>query len=1261
MTVDRFITRSGNTLFYKGAPWHFAGCNMSWLGLSEYVGINYPSRAWIDGAMDNAVAMGANVVRTFGVLSVGDAKAIQPSLGVFNAAAFDSIDYAVAAAKQRGIRVILTLVDNYNFYLGGKFTYINWRGITPDAVGSQFFTNATIRNDFKLHISTVLNHHNPYTGYQYKHDTAILAWETGNELTVFPNTWTYSGWTDDIATFIRRSGARQLIIDGKYGIYTTGSTIDTASLDLASVDMYSNHAYDNFRDPGEIAFNASAVAAHNKTFILGEYSWTDKDQGGSTLSWTLSGMLSTVETNGINGDTFWNLVPNGITGSDNYTLHYPGDNAGMISRIASLTTHASVMTASNVTETIISFPRVPRDTTVDMWLNGTWTNIMGDVRASDGITITCGRRNETGRPEPTTCSLTLDNRSGDYSPRNPIGQYYGQIGRNTPIRVGIGLITDTFARTIVNGWGTADAGQVWNTTIGSGGTVQSSDWQVNSAVGKHSLPAADSYRMSYVASTIYRNVDVEITFSLPFAHVTGADVQPSGIVLRGQDPSDSYIVLVNIAAGDAMTIEIQRWDGMSVAAPTSVDGLSYGGQAIRVKARIEGYVIMAKMWGLPGNEPYGWDVRGYDETFTSAGFIGIVSGVVTGNTNTYPMVFQYTDFKISSPRFFGEVSSLPPKWDPSENNVTASIEAAGLLRRLGQGTAPLQSTLLRGILGLSPAPVAYWPGEDGTSATSLASALGGPAMVVSGPTKFASYSGFASSLPIPVVGAAAWVGAVPAYTATTAIQLRFIMHMPAAGIIDIGVIASINVGGTADKWELKYRAGGGLSLEVWTFSGQIMDTGAIAFDVDDINVMVSLELVKSGSNINWTIRTLEAGANTQFFFTGTLSGRSFSKAVRVVVSPLSEDIDVAIGHISVHKNVTSVFALAPQLSAYVGETAAERIERLCADNSITVSRVGAQSPSTQAMGPQHVSTLIDLLDEAIDATLGTLYEPRSELGLAYRTVASVYNQDPVELNYTAKQITPPFDPIDDDQNTRNDVIVSRTDGGSARDQLITGRMSTLEPALGGVGRYDTSATLNVRSDDQLPNLAGWLLHLGTVDETRYPVVTVSLHAPGVSSDPALCAALLDLNINDRFTIINPKRDQTPNTISQIALGYTEAISVFEHTIRINAAPESPYQTLVFDDGVSKFGTDGSTLNTGISSTTTTMLVDVDTSAGPLWTTDLLDMPIAVTMDGEDLHVIAVSGTSSPQTFTVARSVNGVVKAHSAGVKLGLTRSATLSL
>jgi len=89
-------------------------------------------------------------------------------------------------------------------------------------------------------------------------------------------------------------------------------------------------------------------------------------------------------------------------------------------------------------------------------------------------------------------------------------------------------------------------------------------------------------------------------------------------------------------------------------------------------------------------------------------------------------------------------------------------------------------------------------------------------------------------------------------------------------------------------------------------------------------------------------------------------------------------------------------------------------------------------------------------------------------------------------------------------------------------------------------------------------------------------------------------------------------------------------------------------------------TDGSQLAAGIDADDLTLSVAV--TAGPLWTTDTNEMPIVIDVGGEHMTVTAISGASSPQTFTIsARSVNGVTKAHASGTPVTIARRPPASL
>ncbi len=47
----------------------------------------------------------------------------EPALGVFNAAALDAADYAIATAEKLGLRLVVPLTDNYAYYHGGYHNF----------------------------------------------------------------------------------------------------------------------------------------------------------------------------------------------------------------------------------------------------------------------------------------------------------------------------------------------------------------------------------------------------------------------------------------------------------------------------------------------------------------------------------------------------------------------------------------------------------------------------------------------------------------------------------------------------------------------------------------------------------------------------------------------------------------------------------------------------------------------------------------------------------------------------------------------------------------------------------------------------------------------------------------------------------------------------------------------------------------------------------------------------------------------------------
>lgn len=346
-SLSGFVTRSGTQLLLNGHPFRFAGANMHWLGLDDSA--NYPSPFRVNDGLDAAKEMGATVVRshTLGI-SVGCSNCIEPSLGVFNAMAFAHVDYAIKAARDRGIRLIIPLTDNWHFAEGGKHTFTDWRGISDE---NQFYVNAQVIGDFETYLRTLLTHVNIYTGVAYKDDPTILAWETGNELD--PPT----SWTQTISTYLKSIDSNHLVLDGRSGI-------DPDAASLTNVDIVSDHYYP--KSISELNNDASAAQKAGKAFVVGEFDWNDANGGDS-----LREFLSTIESNpAVAGDLFWELWPHDdqygyVSNGNQYTLHYPGDSPAMRTSVQLLRIHAY-----NMSSTVVPADSIPGVPLIDVVIRG---------------------------------------------------------------------------------------------------------------------------------------------------------------------------------------------------------------------------------------------------------------------------------------------------------------------------------------------------------------------------------------------------------------------------------------------------------------------------------------------------------------------------------------------------------------------------------------------------------------------------------------------------------------------------------------------------------------------------------------------------------------------------------------------------------------------------------------------------------------------------------------------------------------------------
>jgi len=321
--ITTFIKRSGDILYEdldgdgtKGAnepQFRFISFNASSLIANEVAGWRAPD-PWEQEMLFKRISeLGGQVVRTY-VISVGNSvtsfNRCVTAPNTFDETCFRAIDKAIQLANQYGIRLIIPLVDRYQYW-GGITEYAAFRNKGTE----DFWTDTTIRNDFKNTINYILNRTNFYTGVQYKNDKAILAWETGNELTAATFSQLYP-WTSDIASYIKSIDSNHLVVDGQYGI-------NSSSLTDPNIDIVSNHYYPD-RGTNFVARAAADRAASigRKPFIVGEFGTLDLSGTSNTALYT--NLINEVISNGTTGAMIWELMMHNVDGG---VFHHRGTNS----------------------------------------------------------------------------------------------------------------------------------------------------------------------------------------------------------------------------------------------------------------------------------------------------------------------------------------------------------------------------------------------------------------------------------------------------------------------------------------------------------------------------------------------------------------------------------------------------------------------------------------------------------------------------------------------------------------------------------------------------------------------------------------------------------------------------------------------------------------------------------------------------------------------------------------------------------------------
>ncbi|CAN0875001.1 Mannan endo-1,4-beta-mannosidase 7 [Linum grandiflorum] len=215
-----FVKTKGAQFTLNGSPFYANGFNSYWL--MYFAADPSPSqRQKVSTLFQEARSHGLSIARTWAFNDAQD-RALQISPGVYSEPTFQGLDLVVSEAKKNGIKLVLSLVNNYDHF-GGKKQYVNWARSQGQPISSDddFFSNSVIKGFYKNHIKTVLTRRNTITGIDYKDEPTIMAWELMNEprCTSDPSGTTIQQWIAEMASYAKSVDGNHLLEAGLEGFY----------------------------------------------------------------------------------------------------------------------------------------------------------------------------------------------------------------------------------------------------------------------------------------------------------------------------------------------------------------------------------------------------------------------------------------------------------------------------------------------------------------------------------------------------------------------------------------------------------------------------------------------------------------------------------------------------------------------------------------------------------------------------------------------------------------------------------------------------------------------------------------------------------------------------------------------------------------------------------------------------------------------------------------------------------------------------------
>lgn len=346
---EGFVSVEGTAFTLNGEPFHYVGTNNYYLMTHA---ADRGLRWQVDEVLEKAAAMGLKVVRTWAFNDgEGEWNALQTRPGVYQESVFRGLDYVLYKADRVDVRLLLTLVNNWDDY-GGMNQYVAWDATYGDGTAEshdEFYTDENTKGWYKDHVAAVLDRVNSYNGRRYRDDPTVFAWELANEprCLLDPAGFVLNGWFEEMGAHVKSLDGNHLVTTGIEGFYNTRNPIRwmdyqgtdfIANHQVPSIDFSVAHSWPDLWELGEdyettmdlvgqqIADSHTVIG---KPFVLEEFGKYRDADGVSTLERDrfYRGYYDLVYGMRGGGTNFWILFHDAYPDSGGFGVYSPADSS----------------------------------------------------------------------------------------------------------------------------------------------------------------------------------------------------------------------------------------------------------------------------------------------------------------------------------------------------------------------------------------------------------------------------------------------------------------------------------------------------------------------------------------------------------------------------------------------------------------------------------------------------------------------------------------------------------------------------------------------------------------------------------------------------------------------------------------------------------------------------------------------------------------------------------------------------------------------